>query len=92
MKLRVEYMAQVKTAAAVGSETVTLKDNAGLVELVRLLAGCHGPGFGAMVLDATGGIAPSIIITVNNEQAYPSDCPLLADGDTVMIMTPMSGG
>jgi molybdopterin converting factor small subunit len=44
------------------------------------------------MLKKDGSVQYSIIIAINDEQVFTDDNQILADGDIIAIMTPMSGG
>jgi molybdopterin converting factor small subunit len=92
MDVRVDYIAQVKHAAGVATELVSLAGAAPLGDLLHRLAQRHGPEFRSLVFGENGCVNPSILVTVNDEQVVPDSGVELKVGDNVAILSPMSGG
>jgi MoaD family protein len=92
MQITVEYAAQLKRAAGVGRETVELAPSATLRDLVHHAAERHGDALQAVLLDASRGLHPSILVFVNDEQCRDPAGRELTDGDTVAFLPPISGG
>ena len=84
MKITVSYTAQARDAAGTASEPVELPDGATVKDLVAAVAGKHGESLGKIIDH------PSIIIVVGDEQA-PTD-RVLHDGDSITVLSPISGG
>jgi len=92
MDVRVDYIAQVKNAAGVAHEFFPVDDSVRIMDLLRGLAGRHGAEFQSLVFDDTGNVRPSILVAVNDEQVMPDAAVPLHLGDSVAILSPMSGG
>jgi molybdopterin converting factor small subunit len=92
MDVRVDYIAQVKHAAGVATELVSLAGVVPLGDLLDRLAQNHGPQFRSLVFGEDGCVNPSILVTVNDEQVLPNCGIELKIGDNVAILSPMSGG
>jgi sulfur-carrier protein len=92
MQITVEYAAQLKRAAGTGREIVELGPAATLSELVQRVAERHGDALKPLLLDASGGLHPSILVFVNDEQCRDAAGRALKDGDTVALLPPISGG
>ncbi len=92
MPIRVDYIAQVKNAAGVTGESIHLDSSAELADVLRQLADNHGAEFRSLVFDDDGQVRPSILVTVNDEQVFPRTPCSVQCGDTVAILSPMSGG
>ncbi len=92
MKIQVEYVAQFKDAAGLASEPVALPDGAGLLDLLRTVAGMHPERLAGLLLDEAGTPRPSALVFVGDEQAEWDEAPPLRDGVTVTLMAPLAGG
>lgn len=92
MKVTVKYLAQAREAAGRSSEVVELDGPTTLHDLVVLLARAHGAAFARLALDASGCPHASLLVAIGDEQVRPGDARKLAAGETVTIMTPISGG
>ena len=91
MKVTVEYAAQVKKATGKGGEDVELPDGSSLQELVHTIATQYSDEVSRVLLNETGQLHPSILVFVDDEQLRDSDA-LLADGQRVTFLSPISGG
>jgi molybdopterin converting factor small subunit len=90
MQVTVHYFAQLKRAAGVASETVTLEPDSTLSHLVLRLSQLHDSAFRAMILDAAGNPQRALLYAIGDDQA-DLERPL-RDGDQVTILAPMAGG
>jgi molybdopterin converting factor small subunit len=92
MKVTVEYAAQVKQAAGVGTETVELDDGCSVQELVSRVAELHGDPLRRVILDADGKLHPSILLFVGDDQVRADSPVKLHESDVVTLLSPVSGG
>ena len=90
MQVTVHYFAQLKRAAGVASETVTLESGVTLGQLLQRLAAQHSDTFRAMALDAAGRPLRTLLFAVGDEQADLHR--VLNDHDVVTLLAPMAGG
>jgi len=88
----VEYSAQLGAAIGVAEESVETGPSCTLAGLIGLLAERHGDAFRVMVLDDTGRTLPWIVLTVGDRTVDFDSPPTLEDGQTLSIITPISGG
>jgi molybdopterin converting factor small subunit len=56
------------------------------------VATLHPESLRPIVINAAGEIQPSLLIFLGDDQVVRDDTKELADGDTLTIMTPISGG
>ena len=92
MKVTVRYLAQAREAAGRSGEEIELDGPITVHDLVVRLARQHGSAFARMALDPSGCPHPSLLVAVGDEQVRPGDPRVLAAGETVTLMTPISGG
>ena len=90
MRVTVHYLAQIKRSAGCPTEIVEAPDGVTLRDLVRNLADRDGAALHALLLDETEEPHKSLLFFVGEEHAEVSRP--LRDGDSVTILTPMSGG
>ena len=89
MQIQVEYVAQVRTAAGVSTESLNVPDDATVQTLVAAACEQHEELVKVLCGDA-GALHPSILVFRGEE---PCDAgSLLADGDTITFLSPISGG
>ena len=92
MRLTIIYTTQLKAALGIGTEVVEVPPPATATELVAALAAKHGPEFRRLALDAAGRPLASLLICVGDEQVPPAAPLNLKDGDTITILSAISGG
>ena len=92
MQVTVDYSAQIKRAAGLSSERFELGPSGSLDDLAAAIAERHGDAIRDLLLDGAGAVRKSILMFVGDDQVVAGSSRLLADGDTVTIMTPISGG
>ena len=89
MQINVEYVAQVRTAAGVSSESLEVPADATVQSLVAAACEQHEELVKVLCADG-GGLHPSILVFRGEE---PCDATsVLADGDTITFLSPISGG
>ena len=91
MRIKVEYAAQLKRAAGVGSEEFELDAPGSLRDLVSCIAEKHGDPLSGLLLDDARRLQPSILVFLGNDQVRGEDTPL-EDGNSVTFLSPISGG
>ncbi|MBI3855834.1 MAG: MoaD/ThiS family protein [Planctomycetes bacterium] len=92
MKVTVKYAAQARVATGLSSEELDLDEPTTIHDLVVRLARQHGSAFRRLALDANGCPHPSLLVAVGDDQVRPGDHRKVAAGETVTIITPISGG
>lgn len=92
MQIKIEYSAQVKRAAGVASDLLAMGDAADLQATIRQAADLRGAAVSAILFPDGEQLHPSILIFVNDEQVRWSENPQLTDGQTVALVSPVSGG
>lgn len=91
MQIHLRYMAQIKRAAGVSQETFEVAAPCSVSDVLVKLA-TERTALGPFVLTDSGARRPSLLVTLGEKMLNASDNPPLADGDTLTLMTPMSGG
>lgn len=91
MTVTIRYLAQVRAAVGTATEAIELPGPCSLVELFRTLAERHGPAFGGLLFDVKGSLQPTILLFVNDQQ-ITGEAPLVREGDTITVLSPMAGG
>ena len=90
MRVTVHYLAQIKRSAGCPTEAIETFDGVTLRVFLRVLADGHDASFRAMLLDEADEPHRSLLFFVGDEHADLARS--LRDGDSVTILTPMSGG
>ena len=93
MKLRVQYMAQLRAAVGRTEEAVELPDRNSLADLLNQLASAHRTARSHFVTD-TGHARPSLLIVVNDSAvpARKAATTALHSDDIVTLLPPIAGG
>lgn len=93
MKLRVQYMAQLRAVVGQSEEVVELPAAACLTELLVHLAVVHGEARSHFVTE-TGQARPSLLIVVNESavSAREAATTVLHSNDVVTLLPPIAGG
>ena len=92
MKVTVKYAAQARVATGIPSEEVELDGPLTIEDLIVRLAGRHGSAFQRLALDGQGRPHPSLMLVIGDDQVRPGDRRRVASGETITILTPISGG
>jgi molybdopterin converting factor small subunit len=92
MKVTVKYGAQARVATGTSVEEVDLDEPLTIHDLVIRLARQHGSAFRRIALDANGCPHPSLLVAIGDDQVRAGDHRKLAAGETVTILSPISGG
>ncbi|MBM4000542.1 MAG: MoaD/ThiS family protein [Planctomycetes bacterium] len=94
MKVRVEYMGPLRTAADCSGELMEINDGSSIAELVARIAARGGADAARHLLSPDGSMIPSLLIAVNGTAAplAAAHHDILRDGDTVLLMPPIAGG
>jgi molybdopterin converting factor small subunit len=92
MKVNVNYLAQLKQAAGISSESVELNTPCSVQDLVTRLAENHGEPLRSFLLDTEGSLRTSILIVVGDTQVHWETPVQLKEGDVVSFLSPLAGG
>ncbi len=92
MQVTFKYSAQVRQAAGVEFDRLSLSEGADLLAALGALADRRGEDFRALVVDRDGAIRPSLLVVVNGQVVPRGERCSLADGDQVSIISAMGGG
>ncbi len=92
--LRVQYLAQLRTARGVAEESCQLPEGATLEQLLVQLASTHGAEVAKHLHTSAGVVQPSLMIAVNGVAVPTRQSPqtMLRSGDIVTLMPPIAGG
>ncbi len=92
MQITVQFETQLKRAAGVGTETIELAPGSTLHEAVRQVASPAREPLRKLLIGADGGVLPTVLLFVNDQQVDVTREAPLEEGDTVTVMSPISGG
>ena len=92
MDIHIHYATQVKRAAGIRSESVSVADGCTVHMLIREIAGRHGENLQRLLLNEKGEVRPGLLLFLEDTQVAAGDDPPLTEGATLTIMSPISGG
>lgn len=92
MKVTVNYLAQLKQAAGVSSESIDLESPCSVQDLVVQLASDRGEPLRSFLLDPAGGLRTSILLIVGETQIHWETPVQIKEGDTISFLSPLAGG
>lgn len=92
MRIRLEYVAQIRDAAGVSGEAVDLPVAATVSDLFRVAAQTRGERLGSLLLDASGAPRATVLVFVGDNQVDAEAPEPLHEGDVVTLMSPLAGG
>ncbi len=93
MPVTVEYAAQIKRVAGVAHDIIELAKPCTVAEIARQVAANHGDQLADILLDDNQQPRPSILVFLGQNQVrWDDDKTLVQDGQTVTLLSPVSGG
>jgi molybdopterin converting factor small subunit len=92
MQVTVEYTAQLKQAAGVGSEVLKLPEPVTLQSLIDTIQNRHEGRLRPLLFDSQGRWQRSVLLFVDDQQVEWGQPLELADRQTVSLVSPISGG
>ena len=94
MKLQVQYMGQLRTAAGRSEEEIELPESTSLAALLGQLASRLGAGAAPHLVTAGGHVQGGLLIVVNGSAiaAPHTASAVLQPGDVVTLLPPIAGG
>lgn len=92
MQVTVQYEAQARRAAGTGSECIDVPDNSAVSDCIRQVAVAHGDPLKSVLVADDDSVQPTLLIFRNDSQVSRDDPTPLADGDSLTLLPPISGG
>ena len=92
MKVTLNYMGQLRSLTGKDSDQIEYSQGACLADLITEASKKYDERFVNFVLDENGAIRPSLIIIIDGVSADKDVAPNLSDGDTITLLTAISGG
>jgi molybdopterin converting factor small subunit len=94
MKLRVQYMGQLRTAAGRSEEELDLPESTNLAALLSQLASHLGDGAAPHLITPSGHAQGGLLVVVNGSAvaAPHAAATILRTGDVVTLLPPIAGG
>ncbi len=92
MQITVEYSAQVKRAAGTAADSLQFEEQPTLQDVLQRIVRLHGDELRKALLAESGGMHPSVLTFVGENQIRSEQNPSLSDGDVVAFLSPISGG
>jgi molybdopterin converting factor small subunit len=92
MQINVNYLSQLKKAAGVGQETITLERPCSVQELLSEAVCPHRSQLSEAIKNSDGSFRDILLVFVGDRQVDLSAPFELGDGDEVTMMFPIAGG
>ena len=93
MQVTVEYAAQIKQIAGVAREVIELDGPCPVAEVALRVAASRSEGLAEILLGEDGQPRPSILVFRGEDQVRWDDTEtLVEDGETITLLSPVSGG
>ncbi|MCK5804591.1 MAG: MoaD/ThiS family protein [Lentisphaeria bacterium] len=92
MKVRIEYVAQMRNAAGVGGECFELASGSVVRQLMQDVADSHPDRLAELLFAEDGSFRPSALLFLGDEQVDIEEKRPLTDGCTVTLLAPLAGG
>jgi hypothetical protein len=91
-RLVVRFMAQLKLAAGKTSDEIQLSSPQPVGQVLAALAQRHSDSFRQLLLTPGGGLQPTLLLFLGDEQVRPEELVPRGDGDVLTVLSPMAGG
>lgn len=93
MEVALRYYAMVRDAAGKTAETLSLPEDATVMDLINHLIGLYGDSFRGYVYGDEGRLIDYLLFSVNEVDIRSLDCfdTVLRDGDRISMMPPIGG-
>ena len=94
MRIRVQYMAQLRTVIGQAEEELEFATGASLAEVIAHLALSRRREAASFLLTPRGELQPSLLLAINRTAISPADVGAtpLQCGDVLTLMPPIAGG
>jgi molybdopterin converting factor small subunit len=92
MQVNLEYTAQLRRAAGVRWELIELPEAATLQDALHAAVARHGAEFQRQVLTPSEARQPTLLCFRGEQQVSTAANPILQAGETITLMSPISGG
>ena len=92
MQVTIQYETQLKRAVGRDSETLDVEEGTNVAQIVRGAAERHGGTAQNLLVDANGNLRPSVLVFSGERQVAGDEILTQADGETLTLMSPISGG
>ena len=92
MKITLNYMGQLRYIAGKDCESCQCPDQSSVQQALLQDAGKYKPAFGRILFDDAKSLRLTVMILVNEERVSEDNTPVLSEGDSITILTPIAGG
>ncbi len=92
MEILVIFTTQLKAALEIGQQTLSLDEGSTVRQAIEALASQYPEAFSRLVLDEEQNVLPSIMACVNDQHVDLNRLEPLHDGDTLTLLSAISGG
>jgi len=92
MHITVEYTAQIRSAAGLSSERYEVQEGSTARTLLPMIADRHGADLSRFLLREDGSPQTTLLAFIAGRQVHWSQAVPLEDGQTLTLLSPVSGG
>ncbi len=92
MEITIVFTTQLKAALGSGQLTLSIDKDTTVRQVIESVAADHPDAFSRLVFDSDGNLLSSILLCVNDQQVDADRSEPLADGDTLTLLSAISGG
>jgi molybdopterin converting factor small subunit len=92
VRITVLFTTQLKAALGKSSEELELDRPARVGDVLERLRERHGDALQGLLYDAAGKLLPSVLLCVGDEQVSADHSVELREGDTITLLSAISGG
>ncbi|MAF12193.1 hypothetical protein CMK11_17240 [Candidatus Poribacteria bacterium] len=92
MQVTVRCSGQLRAALETSSLGLDLPAGTTVAEAIAAMADDHGARIRSMLLDDSGAVQRTLVVAVGSAQVTDPTAHSLADGDTLTVLHPISGG
>jgi molybdopterin converting factor small subunit len=91
VRVTVEWFGQARLYAGQSRDAIDVDRPMAVAEFLQQVLASRDPRLSELLLH-DGAVSRSVLIAVNDHETDPTSATLLQDGDTVLVMPPISGG
>ena len=92
MSISIKYMSQLKALLGQGTDQIETQSACTWRELAEQLVQRHGEPLRKLLYSNEGELNPSLLVCIGDEQIRPTAAHPIQPGQTVTLLSPISGG
>lgn len=92
MRIAVEFTGRIRRAAGVARRELECAPHVHVSDVIVQIAADSDAELAGILLDESGRPRASLVVAVNGEHLVGGEPRMLADGDEVLLLSPVAGG